>query len=491
MKHFIGIDIGSTHVKACLTDEQMNIIKIATCNNRPETECDCGLCYDPQMLWNRICQTVRELIPFAKNGSICAIGVASMADSGLPVDEYGNGLYPIIPWNNNCGIEYKQKILEHISYETIYNITGQCYHPKFAISRILFLRENHPEIFKKMSCWLSVYDYVLFCLTGEFVTDSSMACRTLMYSIADRDWEKSLVEFADVQGRLPRVVEMGDQCGLLNARAAEDMHLPEGIPVICAGHDHLSAMRAVHLTGVGDVLNSLGTSEVFIGVSNYVHNNPLCMKYGINQGCFTGGKYYWMANLPSSGASVEWLRKAISVGEPIDYEYFVDEDKLISSNGVMYFPHINGSGTPHPNPESKGILLGLTSSTSIYNIIKAIYEGISFETRWILDSIEETFEVEIERLVAVSGGARNKPFMKTKADVTGRTYKLLDVSEVTVYGAVIQAAMKVGVLSVERCRNLFENCNILQPEHLNKREYDERYQQYRFLIDKFSMLFKD
>jgi xylulokinase len=485
MKYFIGIDMGSTHVKVCLTDEKMNMVKIAADDNRPEVECDCGLCYDSRTLWERICHVVKEVVPFADDGTICAIGVTSMADSGLPVDAQGNGLYPIIPWYNNCGIEYKQHILAQLPPERMYDITGQCYHPKFALSRLLYLQDKHPRIFKKMRYWLSVYDFILHRLTGEFITDSSLACRTMLYNIGTRDWEDSLVEFAGVKGRLPHVLEMGDQCGVLTAQAAELLGLPEGVPVVCGGHDHLSAMKAVHLDQGGDMLNSLGTSEVFVGVNSRMHHSPLCMEYGINQGCYADGKYYWMANLPSSGASVEWLRRILSVGELLDYKLFSDEDKLISSNGVMFIPHINGSGTPHPNPQNNGMLLGLTSATTIYHIIKAVYEGISYETRWILDSIEKTFDIKIKKLVAVSGGSRNKPLMKAKADVTGRVYSILDNSEVTLHGAVMQAALAVGMLPQKHIRDLCGDYNMLLPQMSNKLQYDMEYAKYRRLHEQF------
>lgn len=483
MKYILAIDIGSTHIKACLADEYMNILKISTVKNIAEKTCDCGLCYDSHTLWNRICHVVKEAMKCTRNGSVCAIGVTGMADSGFPVDEYGNELYPVIPWYNNCGFEYKQKVLEEFSQEKLYHITGLCYHPKYAMSRLLFLKDKHPEIFRRMRYWLSAYDFVLYMLTGKMVTDSSQACRSLMYNIIKHDWEKELVNFADVSGRLPDVLDVGQQCGELSAKAAEFLGLSEGIPVICAGHDHLSAMKAVCLDDESNVLNSMGTSEVFVGISSNVSHNPLCIEYGINQGCFSGGKYYWMANLPSSGASVEWLRRTLSHGKPLGYEIFDAEENLISSDDVMYIPHINGSGTPHPNPQNKGALLGLTGSTTIYHIIKAVYEGISYETRWILESIEKAFDISIEKLVAVSGGSRNKPLMKTKADVTGRMYCFMEHSEVTLYGAILQAAEAVGLSPQDHGKSMKGEYKVLKPRSSYKQEYDKKYESYRKLVD--------
>ena len=477
MNYMIGIDIGTTHLKACLLDEELTIVNLARADNRAEVSQEYGNCYDPEKFWDRVICLLKKIVP--SEGKISAIGITGMADTGLPVDERGTPLHPIIPWNCCCGSESRKKILDRYPPEQLYDITGLPYHPKFAISRILYLWETQPEIMQKMRYWLSIYDYTLYRLTGEFVTDETQACRTMLFNIHNREWESPLTDFAGVTGKLPRVVGMGQIAGTLLPGVAKELGISAGIPVVCGGHDHLCAMVAAKV-GTGEIFNSQGTSEVFVGFVPNGSDSRQCLKYGICQGCFRDGKRYWLANLPSSGASIEWLRRLMPDESPVPYRVFDDADRLTDSGGVLYLPMINGSGTPHPNPDNTGLLLGIRSDTTIYHLVKAIYEGISFETRWILDSIEEVFGAKIACVVAVGGGVKNQVLLQTRADVTGRPYSITPVSELTLYGAAIQAAMAVG-FHRGAIGLLIDHSPAVSPTAGAAENYNSSYEKYRAL----------
>lgn len=479
MKYMIGVDIGTTHLKACLLDEKRNIIKLASVENCTTVQTDIGSCYDPNIFWEQIKRLLKKVAAAAK-GEIAAIGLTGMADTGLPVDENGSPLFPIIPWSSNCGLEYQEQILKDFSQKQLYKITGLPYHPKYALSRLLYLFKNEAAKMKKMLHWLSIYDYTIFLLTGEYVTDETQACRTMLFNIHTHSWETSLTDYAKVTGKLPRVIPMGEIAGRLKPEVAKMLGLPAGIPLVCGGHDHLCAMLAAD-TAQGEVFNSQGTSEVFIGYVPVGGDDDICLKYGICQGCFIGGKRYWLANLPSSGASVEWLRRLTVDDAPLPYNIFEDAAALTDSGGVVYLPMINGSGTPHPNPKNSGLLLGLRSSTTIYHIAKAVYEGISFETRWILDSIEETFGLKINTLVAVGGSVKNPVLLQTRADVTGRTYHKTPICELTLYGAATLAA-KAAFFPMDKNSGL-PHMLAVSPNEKNFVCYTKRYNKYRALYE--------
>lgn len=479
MRYVVGIDIGTTHIKAGLVNELGELVRTAIEDNPRDTPTAAGDCYSAEHVWQLACRAVKKVLDGGP-WEICAVGVTSMADSGLPVDKDGAPLTPVIPWNNCSGIEYAPQVMERFPDGALYQMTGQRYHPKFALSRILALKLESPEIFNKTACWLSLYDYILYRLTGAWVTDKTLACRTLLYDIRKQAWDPSMLEFTGMEGRLPRVVEMGEAAGGLLPELAEEWGMEPGVPVVCGGHDHLCAAYAAGISG-GEVLNSMGTSEVFIGLSNHPNHDPLWENYGVNQGCYRDGLFYWLANLPSSGASVEWLRGLLSINGKIGYSLFDDEESLTDSHGVLYVPRINGSGTPCPDPQAKGMFLGLTADTTVHDMIQAMYEGIAYQTRWILESVAELSGVMPERVIAAGGGVRNRSLVRAKADVTGAAYQVSRDAELTLLGAAVQAAQAAGV-SMAHCRRV----SVQQPDTSKETFYSTGYREYRAVAEFFN-----
>lgn len=439
MSAFLGVDLGTTHIKAALFAQDGTLLRIAVTDNGTDTVCDAGACYTAQGLWERAARVIREVCAAGEERPL-AVGVTGMADSGVAIDARGEALYPIAPWSNPCGEEYGPALLRDMPDLT--ERTGQRYHPKFAVSRLLWLREHEPERFSRMAHWLSVTDWLLYRLTGERVTDETFACRTMLYRFRERRWDETLCEYAGVRGKLPRVVPIGGTAGRVTEQTAREVGLPAGIPVVSAGHDHLCALLALESAGLGGVLNSLGTAEVFVGSMETPAPSEACRRLGVNQGCFAQGRYYWMANLPASGGSVEWLRRILSQGGDVGYAFF--DDLPDDPGGVVYLPYLSGSGTPDPDPSRRGAFLGLSSGTTALRLAAAVNRGIACETRRILESLSGLLNTPIRNVTAAGGGARNRPLVRVKAAVCGRPFCVCPQSELTALGASFLAARAAG-----------------------------------------------
>ena len=166
--------------------------------------------------------------------------------------------------------------------------------------------------------------------------EESLACRTMLYNIHERKWDDELTELAGAAGRLPRVAGQGEDRPVLTKDMARRFGLREDVRVCTGGHDHLCAALAEDLKE-GEILNSMGTSEVYIGFLTQLPDQDLLYKKGIQLGRFQG-KYYWICNMPSSGASVEWLRSFLSVeGRPVPYESLMQIERQVPSR-MMYLP---------------------------------------------------------------------------------------------------------------------------------------------------------
>ena len=438
MSVFLGVDLGTTHVKAALFSEDGALLRMAVTENGTDTVCAAGACNTAENLWERAAKVIREVC--AQGERPLAVGVTGMADSGVALDARGEALCPIAPWSNPCGEEYGAALQR--SFPDLTERTGQRYHPKFAVSRLLWLREHEPERFSRMACWLSVTDWLLYRLTGETVTDETFACRTMLYRFRERRWDEELCAYAGAAGKLPRVVPIGGMAGRVTEQAARELGIPAGIPVVSAGHDHLCALLALERAGFGGVLNSLGTAEVFVGSADAPAPGEDCRRLGVNQGCFADGRYYWMANLPASGGSVEWLRRILSQGAPVGYDFF---DKLPDDpGGVVYLPYLSGSGTPDPDPARRGAFFGLSSGTTASHLAAAVNRGIAFETRRILESLSGLPGSPVKAVAAAGGGARNRPLVRAKANACGIPFHVCPQSELTALGAAFLAAGAAG-----------------------------------------------
>jgi xylulokinase len=482
--YFIGIDIGTTHVKTCLLDQNLSIVQIELSEHELHDMPDIGLCFDPDMLWTLLQSQIGELLKRIDPLQVRGIGVTSMAESGLPVDREGRALFPIVPWNDIRSKAYGQELLDKFGGFELYRRTGIIYHPKYSASRMMYLRYEQPEIFARMYCWLSVTDLILNRLCGSFVMDENQACRTLLYNISNHCWDSDLVAAAGMIGKLPQVIRMGESAGTLLPDIAVRFGLSQDVIVVSGGQDHLCAAIAVGDDSSGTVINSMGTSEVYFGLTDSLRLNKETYAACLNQGCFTDGQYYWIANIPGSGASIEWLRQILSVHGDVGYELFSNEDRLNEPSDLFYFPYLNGSGTPHTDHDRKGFFYGLSAATDVFSLIKSIFEGIAFEARWIMDSLQ-AMGIPVDRILSVGGGTKNQSFIKTKADVLGRPLTIVGLNEATGIGAAMLAARATGLImnfSRQREEKSVQE-TIVFPDEGQSRHYQERYADYRRLFD--------
>lgn len=481
--YIIGLDVGTTHIKAVLLDETFNVGSVHI-EDSPRMHGKDKKCYfDPEELWIKSLDCIKGVMKDIDPGEVAAIGVTSMAEAGVPLDEMGQALYPIIPWNDMRGQENLNRLQSMLGTFPIYKKTGLICHPKYSISKIMWLKENHSDIYKKMKIWLSVADYIIYRISGELVTDESLAARTMLYNIVEREWDRDLTKFIDNRSILPKVIPLGGEAGVIKERLARELCMNINVKIVAAGHDHLCAAVAVGIDGENEVLDSIGTSEVFVGVEEGPKLSYESFQLGFNHGCFIDGKYYWMTSLPASGGSIEWIKNLLSANGDISYDVFTDDEKYKEATAIYYFPYLNGSGTPHVDSSKRGMFFGLSSEDDIYELIKAVYEGISYESRWIIESIEKLNKLKIRRIKVVGGASKNHPWIATKCNIMGKNIICSSLSEAAAVGAAMLAGRSAGLIaSVDElsCREYAGNVEFTVDSEMN-RLYNKKFMQYKHI----------
>lgn len=435
----LAIDIGTTHCKAGLFDEKGTVIKIASRPTVARQSSDGWAYYEPKEILD-IVATVIEEVTRDRAEPISAIGIASMAETGLIIDrKTGHPRSFLVPWFETDAQPYADRIHEKIDTLECYLKYGSKVSFKSSLAKILWLCRDR-NCSTDGAVWLSAADFVAYWLTGEFGTDFSLAGRTLAFRVAEKAWDDEwLREWGITANLFPPAYQSGTPIGKVAASVAG---LQKGIPVAVCGHDHVCASLAMGVIEPGVVFDSMGTAETMIGV---LPERPLTVAdyhNGLHYGCHVAeGLGYWMGGLSASGGSVEWVRALMSSAPS-----YQDLEDLLKNAGpqpteILYFPYLLGSGSPHVDPWARGAIIGLTNAHRSEDLFKAVLEGTAYELEFIRRAGERMTGQPIRSLVAAGGGTRYTAWMQIKADVSGCEIAVSTEPEATLIGA----AMAVGI----------------------------------------------
>lgn len=442
----IGIDIGTTHVKAgafTTAGQAVKVVRAATPTQRPaEGRAE----HDPEAVWEAVCSCL-QAVADGISGRVAGIGIASMAEAGVLVGPDGKAPYPAIAWYDRRTAAQAERLVREIGAERLYAKTGLHVQPKHGLAKILWLQEHYPRWLAPGYTWLNMAEYIAFRLTGERRACPTLAVRTLAFDITQGTWSLDVLSALGLPPELfPPVIPEGRPVGGVTPAAARECGVAAGTPVALAGHDHPCAALGTGIVAPGQLLISTGTAETLLGVIGAPRLTSDVFASNINQGPLpVPGTVALQAGIPSSGASFEWARRELFGG--LSYEEF---EALASSgpdgpSGLLFLPHVNGAGAPWPNPASRGAVIGLTSQTPRHAVARAVIEGACFELRRLFTAFERLVGAPFATIYVTGGHVQNPTWLQMKADVLGRTLSVPDVPEATLLGAALLGGTAAGV----------------------------------------------
>lgn len=427
MNKVIGLDVGTTHIKSILFDEEGSILKEEKCKT-PLVVKEEGSVYCPDEIIKIVECQLEELQRLCPETPI-GISITGMAEAGLIVDSVsGEPMSEILPWFDKRTSALAQK-MSHQEEERVFSTTGLRNSYKYGIYKYLWLL-NEKGIEKQSTMWLSICDYIAFKLTGEFVTDPTFGARTFVYNVLEGKWDKERIEaYGLVLSNFPKVVPSGEMFGYY-----------KGIPVAIAGHDHICAAFGLLYNNCEGICDSAGTSETYVGILNDCDENKktgFLKESGLLYGPYVNGGYFYMANIPSSGHSVEWFRKNLQM-EEMDYIEMNEKLNKLSKNPteILYFPYLTGMGAPLYEADRTGAIIGIRESHKGMEVLKGILEGIQYQAKWVLSIVEQYHSNRCNALYCAGGGVYNETMMQIKADILNHEVMVPAVSEATLSGAV-------------------------------------------------------
>lgn len=490
MAVLIGIDVGTTNWKAAAFNEEGKPVVIRKTPTVTRYDQKGQGYYDPDEIWANVSNVIKQVVDACGSENIAAVSVASMAESVVPIDKKGRTYYPVIAWFDIRSRKQSQEVIDRFGRNNLFEMTGLDPNPIFSVPKIMWIRENEPEVYKKAYKWLQMSDYINWRLCGEFVTDYTLASRTLAFDIDNNKWsEEILGEMNIPKDTFPTILESGKVIGKVNNSASKLTGIPEGVPVVMGGHDHPCATIPTGVLLGRKILDSSGTAEAFLLVSGKGEKLPKENKGQRVCRYLDPSRYVLWGGIIASGASVDWgFKRFASVDEwgfeKIDYSYSSLMGKVEAvppgSNGAMYLPHLRGSGAPYWDPRSKGAFLGLKSTHTSPELMRALFEGLSFQARMVVEMEENVAGYNVESLCTVGGGTRLRMWQQIKADITGKTIEIPEVEDATALGAAFLAGVGVGIYKdIEEASKAVSRYNKrIEPDIKNRDFYNKLYEIY-------------
>lgn len=450
----LGIDVGTTNCKAGLFAEDGRELAIAHRPTPYRRSADGYGTYDPEELWQSVMAALQEVLrdPNGKGEPVRAIGIASMAETGLLLDtQTGKPRTDFIPWFDDRARGHVDASLGQVEPVERFRRTGLPPSFKYGLPKILWLRERERDI-TRGALWLSAADYIAYRLTGVCGTDYTLATRTYGFRIDTKTWDKELLGGLGLEASLfPRAFPSGHPLGNVASGIRQELGLAPEAQVAISGHDHICAALAVGATEPGIVYDSMGTAETLIGTLPERPLGEAKSSSGLTFGLHAlPGRMFWLGGLSGSGGSVEWMRGILG-REPLSYQEIEAILAQVQPNptGIIYLPYLAGSGAPWPDQTTKGAFIGLEKRHGRGEMLRAILEGTAYEMEAIRQSAEEVANIPINRITAVGGGTQNHTWLQLKADISGCEYLIPPVTEATLLGAALVAGLGCGALDSE------------------------------------------
>jgi xylulokinase len=430
-------------------------------------------------------------VPRRPRDAIAALSFAVSGNEATPMDESGRALAPTVMAMDARGTDVVTWWERTLGRQRIYDISGIPVHPMHPLVRLMWLRDERPDVFERTARFLCWGELLAERLGADPAIDHSMASCSMAFDLRQREYSQELLASAGIARDLfPRAVPTGTPIGTVSRRMANELDIGDDVLVVAGGFDQPMAALGAGQVLPGHAGISSGSWEALLVVIGRPLPAGRALESGYVSGCYvTDGSYYTVANNAGGGSVLRWFRDTLG-GEEIRAatESGADAYDLLLSQaapgptGLLVAPHFAGSYNPWMDPHATGVVLGLTLATTRAELITGVLEGITYELRENLERMEAC-GVEIGELVATGGGARSPFWLQLRADVTGHPLHTVSVEETGCFAAACVAGAGAGVFdSIEQPLEEFVRpLSTYEPNAARKARYDEIFDHYRQL----------
>ncbi|MBE1441076.1 xylulokinase [Paenibacillus sp. OAS669] len=492
MTYFLGIDLGTSAVKCILVDDQGKV-KASHSVEYPLLQPQPGWAEQhPEDWWQGTADCIRALLDKAaiSGQDVAGIGLSGQMHGSVFLDSERKVVRPALLWCDQRTAAQCEWIEQTIGSEELGRLTGNKALTGFTAPKVIWLRDEEPEHYRRTAHLILPKDYVRLQLTGEFGMDMADASGTLLLDVANRRWSTEVVEGLGIPMEwLPPLYESNDIAGRLTSAAAERTGLAPGTPVVAGGGDQACGAVGVGVVKQGIASVALGTSGVvFVHDDSYQADE----QRRLHSFCHgVPGKWHRMGVMLAAGGSFQWWKnhlaqeeqkQAAAEGRDV-YELLTElaASAPLGSEGLLFMPYLTGERTPHPDPKARGGFVGLNLRHGKAHLTRAVLEGITFGLRDSLELIKAS-GIEIKELRVNGGGARSLFWRQMIADIFGYPVVTVNSTDGPAYGAAVMAASGVLQRDIsDLCEQWIQVVDRVEPKPENQAQYEKYYEVFRTL----------
>lgn len=461
----LGIDYGTTSVKAALFDENL---QQSVCLSEDYTLKikDDIVEFEAVKYWDILEKLLGTVL---KESKVDALSIDTQCETLILTDEFGNPVRDAIVWLDNRATKEAEIIEEHFGRQKVYEITGQ---PEISATwpacKLLWIKNNEPEVWAKTKKIFLLEDYLLYKLTGEFVTEKTLQSSSLYFDINEGKWWREILDFIGVsEEMLPKLLDSGKCVGEY-----------DGIKIVTSAMDQIAGAIGAGVVEKGTVSEMTGTTmAIFVPtdeIPSYDETSIVPCHYNYDNG------YCLLSWSPTAGMALKWFKNAFLADKSFKELDEMAEKVSVGSDGVVFLPYLCGSTMPKYNPDARGSFTGLTPEHTSAHLVRSIMESVAC----ILKSNLDYLNVPVNEIRAMGGGALSSLWCNMKADITGKNLVTLKNKETACLGSAILAGVGSGCFtSVKDACKKIQTDKIYTPTGADYSAVYEKYIEYDSILN--------
>ncbi len=491
--YLLGIDIGTSACKIALFQKDGTVVATSTGDYKLYYPRASWVEQNPDDWWKAVCGAISEVIEKTKikPADIKGIGIDGQSWSAIAIDEDGNVLTNTPIWMDTRANDICARLNEEIGAEKIFDLSGNPLQPSYSTAKIIWYKENLPDVYKKTWKILQSNSFIVYRLTGNISQDICQSYGFHCFNMRTGQWDDEMCNLMDIPRRLlPDIMACHEVVGTVNEYAAELTGLAVGTPVVAGGLDAACGTLGAGVVHSGETQEQGGQAGgMSICLDTYASNPQMILSFHV-----VPGQWLLQGGTTGGGGVMRWMEREFA-----EYERSVANDKGKSSlvqfddlakevepgsDGLIFLPYMAGERSPIWDPYAKGVFFGLDFSKTKGHMIRAAMEGVAYSLKHNLDIAEST-GAAVEELRAMGGSANSFLWTQMKSDITGKPITVPSSDTATTLGAAILAGVGVGLYkSFEEAVNItVKTTRRHEPDMDNFEKYKMNYDIYLSLYE--------
>ena len=498
MNYLIGVDIGTQGTKAVLIDNQGKVIAHSYKGYEVETPKHSWAQQWPDVWEDAVIYTIKNVVATSnvRAEDIKGVGISSLyGGSGIPVNEQLMPVAPCLIWMDRRAEKEVEWVKQNVDLEELFAVTGNSVNSYFGFTKILWYKNNHPELWKKIRYFIPPAPYIVYKLTNELAVDYSSAGNIGgVFDLTKREWSTKMAEKLQIPISLmpERLVSSTEIVGYITKEMSMLTGLSEHTAVICGGVDASVATLGAGVDQEGNHVAMLGTSMCwgFVTEKSNISSQLVSMPHAINP----ENKIYTFGGAATAGAIMKWFKNVLGQTEVsaegltnIDAYTLLDliaKDVPAGSNGLIALPYFMGERSPIWDSEAKGLIIGLSLLHKKGDIYKALMEGVAYSLRHNMELVSSTETALDNEVMIVGGGSKSIIWPQIYADVTGKTVRIIKNDVEATLGDALLAGIGTGVFDdASLVKQWLDYDEPIHPNEKNHQLYTSYYEEYKKLYE--------